>query len=282
MPTTTILPPNRTDSSAEPSARTDPELSIQRSGAWSPKLCLKCSSRGFSLRFAVRSPARSAAGRRASESCPTPVRSTSAPLEAASIPQRTPIGPGPDTTTFSPGFTSARTATACTATASGSHKAATVRSRPSGTGTRHSSDARAYSAIPPSRESPTATRLGHNCVEPERQVAHLPQPCIAITTTRSPGLTSRTPSLTASTVPENSWPSVTGARTHSNPGSDLNACRSLPHTPQEATRSKTSPGPGSTTGTSTTPAFPGSEPVLTKAFIHLPPEFCGQAGCGQN
>src|SRR5215217_7010388 len=43
--------------------------------------------------------------------------------------------------------------------------------------------------------------------------------------------------------------------------------------PQEATRSDTSPAPGLTNGTSSTPASPGWLPVFTKAFTCTPPGF---------
>jgi hypothetical protein len=43
--------------------------------------------------------------------------------------------------------------------------------------------------------------------------------------------------------------------------------------PQEATRSDTSPAPGLTNGTSSTPASPGWLPVFTKAFTRTPPGF---------
>ena len=52
------------------------------------------------------------------------------------------------------------------------------------------------------------------------------------------------------------------------PGVRRNACTSLPQTPQEATRSNTSPGPGFATETSLTPASPGPWPVFTKAFTY--------------
>ncbi len=129
---------------------------------------------------------------------------------------------------------------------SGSSEAGSSVACPSGTST--------YSAKPPSRWTPMALRFSQRLGRPLRHCRQRPQEMLGSPVIRAPGRKPCTSAPTASTMPENSCPSVTGQAVGNSP---LNMCRSEPQTPQASTRTRRSPGPGTGRATSSTIIRPG-------------------------
>ncbi len=159
-----------------------------------------------------------------------------------------PIGPHPVTRMRCPARTPPRVRP-WSATASGSASAAARIDTPGGTRRSSGSRTRTKSANAPwNPPTPGLLRPTHSCGRPARQYSHSPQRCDGPPTTSSPGDQVVTSSPTATTRPENSCPPIEFGAPHPS----TNIWRSLPHTPQWLTSSRTSSGPSSGTGRSST------------------------------
>ena len=104
----------------------------------------------------------------------------------------------------------------------------------------------ANSAKPPSRWMPVATLFSQRLTRPRRQASQWPHQVLGSQVTRAPS-GRVTPAPRAMTMPENSWPSVTGGAEGNSP---LKRWRSVPQMPAASMRITISPGAGSGTGTS--------------------------------
>ena len=157
-----------------------------------------------------------------------------------------PMTPPPSTTTDEPGLISARSMP-CRQQPSGSQNAPCVGLRSAGSMKACFCGRTTYSAKPPSRWMPMALRLLQRLTRPAWQWGHRPQAMLGSPVTRSPTAKPETAPPTASTMPENSCPSVTGGVQGNSP---WNRCRSVPQTPQASIRTRSSSGPGAGLSTS--------------------------------
>ncbi len=156
-------------------------------------------------------------------------RSTRAPACWATMAMSWPIGPPPTTTTCSSGCTRARR-TSCTATATGSTRAARSRARSSGRATSNSAGTFHDVCIDPGESTPMTSRSWQMCVNPRVQAGQFPQARVGITVTGCPIRQSGTSSPTAAIRPDISCPITAGAFTRASM-SPWKMCRSVPQMP---------------------------------------------------
>ena len=156
---------------------------------------------------------RATSSREASCVVPATIKFLAPAMRAISV-QSKPIGPGPITTTVSPGRTVLFEATALYATQQGSVSAARSNGSSSGMWCRQRAGTHTKLAIAPSVPAPKPERLGQRLYLPVRHSRHSPQMFAAVSeTTRSPSRNPLTRAPTSATVPQNSCPSTTGTRT---------------------------------------------------------------------
>ena len=107
----------------------------------------------------------------------------------------------------------------------------------------------------------------HMCARPVRQWKQTPHVTWLSAETYSPSSTSETALPSATTVPQSSWPSVSGGFTRSDDhSSQRSMCRSVPQIEAASMRIRTSSGPGVGTGTSSSTS-PASGPRFRTARI---------------
>src|SRR5690606_17435405 len=127
-----------------------------------------------------------------------------------------------------------------------------VQSGGTGTGTGPSTGTRTCDANAPSVASPTEPPLAQMWYSPWRHHRHTPHRRHGSTATRAPGSMPATGLPSATTVPLNSWPMVSGGCLPVSGcgwvrirfGPCATSCKSVPHTPQTATSTRACPGPG--------------------------------------
>ena len=179
-------------------------------------------------------PSRSASARRLG--CGSLATTSVTPRARAAAIVSAPIGPHPVTRMRCPARTPPRVRP-WSATASGSASAAARIDTPGGTHRSSGSRTRTKSANAPwNSPTPGLLRPTHSCGRPARQYSHSPHRCEGPPTTSSPGDHVVTSSPTATTRPENSCPPIESGAPHPS----TNMWRSLPHTPQWLTSSRTS------------------------------------------
>src|SRR5581483_5596665 len=261
----TTEPPFRTMRNASRTAVGAPDISNTTSRP-SPSFCARnhagtSTSSPTSTATAPRS--RASASRKGTWS---EARTRPAPEARASAIANSPTGPQPRKATVRPGRSCvdvAKTALpngSCrVAISGGSFARSFCQTTLSGT--------RTYSANAPSTSTPRMRVRSHMCACPVRQWKHIPQVMWLSAETKSPRTTVRTSSPVSTTVPANSWPSVSGgsirACAHS---SHRKMWRSVPQTLAASTWTSTSVGPGSGIGTRSS-ARPGSAARLRIAHI---------------
>src|SRR5688572_8437333 len=193
-----------------------------------------------------------------------------APASRAPCSTLRPTPPQPITTTVSPGCTRAlKTAAPTPVVTLQPISASTGKSSDAGAGTQPISGTTAYSAkhatLPMWAQSWPASVCrrevlsyslplvracsSQRCGRPLSQEWQWPQFGTKLRMTRSPGLAIVTPSPTAWTVPDPSWPSTAGTAIVASP---FWKCRSLRHTPAAATLMSTSPRLGGSSSTVST------------------------------
>ena len=213
---------------------------------------------------------RASASRAPSRSVPRTV--TRPPQARATCAAISPIAPGPITSTSSPGRIALGSSSELHTQASGSDSAAAASGSASGTRCRLRAGSTSRGAKPPSTCVPIERRRSHTLRRPSRQYRHSPQVEKNVSTaTRAPSQPSSTPSPSAATVPQISWPIVIGGALGYSPAQ---MCRSVPQTPTAATSSTTSPGPGARSGRSASSTWPSPGASLVRPITRAAAGAC--------
>ena len=188
-----------------------------------------------------------------------------APARRATRMAHRPMGPQPMTSTERPARSVDRAV--CTALPRGSITAATSTGVAGSIFRAFCAGRTTKSVNAPSRSTPMIWSRSQMCASPRRQAPQRPQLTWDSPDTKSPGATPCASGPISVTVPQNSWPMITGGRRRdAAQGSHLQMWRSVPQMPPARTWTRTWPGPGLGIGTERI-SRPGPAAGLTSARI---------------